>query len=167
MEYLLLVYEFFTTKRLRSILVIVVLPIILGLLIKFQLKGSLYYVDSAKDYISSIINVLGVLLGFCISILTVLLSVDNPNISLAKNHETKHKLNGKTLTVFDTIVINLAYLIVIEGILLIANFIYPIFIDIKGETGKLLFTINICITIHIILMLMRCILDFYFIISKK
>lgn len=167
MEYLILVFEFFYTKKWKSLLVIALLPIILGILIHNQLNESSTYKENASNYISSIINVLGVLLGFCISILTVLLSIDNPNISIAKNHNTKFKLYGKVITVFDSVVINLAYLIIIEGILLIANFVYPIFIDVKGDWGKLLFTINICFTIHIILMLMRCILDFYFIISKK
>jgi hypothetical protein len=167
MEYLLLMYEFFYTKKWKSIFIIVLIPILIGLLINIQLKGNANYEKDASSYISSIISVLGVLIGFCISILTILLSIDNPNISIAKSKNTKFVLYNKPVTLFDSILINLAYLIVLEGILLIANFIYPIFIDVKSDIGKLFFTLNISFTIHIIMVLMRCILDFYFVVSKR
>lgn len=167
MEYLLLFYEFFYTKRRKSIIAIVLIPVALGLIININLSENDRYELDATEYHSSIINVLGVLIGFCVSILTVLLSADNPNISKAKTNMTTYKLYNKQVSVFDSVLINLAYLIVMEGILLMANFIYPIFIDVRADLGKLLFSINISITIHIILMLMRCILDFYFIVSIK
>jgi len=112
-------------------------------------------------------TVLGILTGFSISIFTVFLTIDNENIREAKKENFGKKILGKEISLYDTLLIGLAYAIIVQAILLIANFLYPIFIDIETAKSKLFFAINIAVSIHIILLLMRSVLDFYFIITKK
>jgi hypothetical protein len=119
------------------------------------------------DFYSNVMTVLGILTGFSISIFTVFLTIDNKNIREAKKESIDKKLFGKEFSLYDTLLIGLAYIIIVQAVLLIANFLYPIFIDIETEKNKLFFSINIAVSIHIVLLLMRSVLDFYFIITKK
>ena len=97
----------------------------------------------------------------------MILTVNNVNIEKAKSHPIGLKLYSKEISLYDSILVGFAYLIFIQGFLLIFNFIYPIFISIESTQGKKMFAINISIVIHIILILMRNILDFYFVLTKK
>ena len=166
MEYLLLVVEFFIVKGLRAILWYFILPSIIGLVI-FYKADNCNYAANASNFHTNVITVLGILIGFTISTFTMLLTVNNHNVDKAKAEMLNKKVFSKELSLFDSVLIGLAYIILIQGFLLIANFIYPIFISIESFYGKMLFSINIAFVVHIILILMRNILDFYFILTKK
>jgi hypothetical protein len=112
-------------------------------------------------------TVFGILTGFSISIFTVFLTIDNKNVRDAKEENFGKKLYGKEISLYDTPLIGLAYAIIIQAILLIADFLYPVFIDIETAKSKLFFSINIAVSTHIILLLMKSVLNFYFIITRK
>ena len=166
MEYLLLIVEFLIVKGWKSLIKYFIIPIIIGLLIYYKADDCNYIANTASFH-SNIVTVLGILIGFTISTFAVLLTVNNPNIDKAKDESLHKKVFSKDLSLYDSILIGLAYIIIIQGFLLIANFLYPIFFSIQTQEGKLLFSINISIIIHIILILMRNILDFYFMLTKK
>ncbi len=165
-EYLLLVFEFFKIKGLKGALWNCGIPVIITYLI-FEKSNFCIYKDNAPSFHSNLITMLCVLIGFTISTLTILLTVNNPNIELAKTSLTDKILYSKPVTVFESIIIGLAYIILIQCLLLIANLIYPIFVSIITVKGKAFFAVNISIMIHIILILLRNILDFYFIVTRK
>ena len=166
MEYLLLLIEFFWIKGIRAILWSCAIPVVIGLLI-FYKSDNIIYCQNAANFHSNIVTVLGILIGFTISTLTMLLTVNNVNLEKAKLKLIGKEIFKKSISLFDSVVISLAYIIVIQGFLLITNFIYPIFISISTLQGKTLFAINISLMVHIILILMRNVLDFYFILTKK
>lgn len=166
MEYLLLIIEFFWVKGFRSVVITCVVPLIIGLLI-FYVANDCIYINNASSFHSNLVTVLGILIGFTISTLTMLLTVNNTNIEKAKNRFLNRKIFSKQFSLFDSVVTGLAYNILIQGFLLIANFIYPIFISISTIEAKAFFSINIAIMVHVILILMRNVLDFYFILTKK
>ena len=120
-----------------------------------------------------IVNVLGILIGFTISVLAIILSVENENIKTAKTTYVKNssdeykKIYSRNISLYEDVTISLVYIIIFQGVLLIANFIYPIFIDITSIQGKLCFSINISIMTYIILLLVRKTLDLYFILTRK
>lgn len=165
MEYLLLVGEFFYVKG-KEILVYLFLPVIIGLLIYYKSDNCIYEANLSAFH-TNIVTILGILIGFTISSLTMLLTVSNANIEKAKGKSLKIIVFKKEISLYDKVVMGLAYIIIVQGFLLIGNFIYPIFIPIESNLGRILFSINISIVVHIILILMRSILDFYFIITKK
>lgn len=164
MEYLLLLFEFFTIKK-AAIIFNILITIIVGVLI-YYCANDANYMKNANDFRDNTITVLGILIGFSISVFTILLTVENDHIQKAKE-EKLDKDDPRSISLYESVLVGLAYLIIIQGFLLIYNFIYPIFILVDSIQGKLFFAINISITIHIILLLMRNILDFYFIITKK
>lgn len=125
------------------------------------------YLERSADFHNNIITVLGILVGFSISVFAVLLSTDNQNIQSAKVAVYGKDLFGRPISLFESVIVGLAYVVVIQGLLLMGNFIYPIFIDINTLQSKIWFAINIALILHTILFLLRSILDFYFIITKK
>jgi len=161
-----LIVEYFFVKGLRAMLWTCAVPLIVGLLIFYKADDTIYTTNAANFH-SNLVTVLGILIGFTISTLTRLLTVNNPNIEEAKTTSINKKLFSKDISLFDSVVIGLAYIILIQGLLLIANFIYPVFISITTFQGKTFFAINISLMVHIILILMRNVLDFYFILTKK
>lgn len=166
MEYLILIFEFFYTREKRNYFSLLVIPTIVALII-YYCSGNENLSKNIYDYNSNLLTVLGILLGFTISVTTLLLAIDNDNIKAAKLVQSEKILYKKTVSLYDTILYALSYLIIIQGFLLIANFIYPILISLNSHLGKILFSINIGFIIHVILLLMRSILDFYFIITAK
>ena len=83
MEYLLLLIEFFWIKGIRAILWSCAIPVTIGLLIFYKADNTLYY-QNAANFHSNLVTVLGILVGFTISTLTMLLTVNNANIEKAK-----------------------------------------------------------------------------------
>lgn len=165
MEYLLVLFEYFWINKGRFITHFCI-ALLLGGIVYFCSNDSLYLAHSINFH-NNILSLLGVLIGFSISILTILLSLDNRNIREAKKENYGKVLFGKTISLFESVIIGLAYVVILQALLLIGNFIYPIFIDIKALSSKIWFSCNLAITIYVILLLMRTMLDFYFIITKK
>lgn len=166
MEYFLLIIEYFKVKGFKSLIGHFVIPAIFGFLIYFE-ADSLAYIKNAARYQTSIITVLGILMGFTISTFTMLLTINNSNVEKAKAKSIGKKLYNKNLSLFDSVLIGLAYIILLQGMLLIANFIYPIFIPSGGNYDKIFFSANVSLVIHVILVLMKNILNFYFIVTKQ
>lgn len=144
----------------------IIIPIIICLSI-FYCSNDTYYIQNYSSLQNNIITLIGILIGFTISVFTILLTVDNKSVKQSKETFIDKSLYSKKISLYETILVGLGYLIIIQGFLLIINFIYPLFIDVKSNNSKLIFSINIAIVVHVILLLMRCVLDFYFIITKK
>lgn len=165
MEYLLLFFEYIKIRVAffaKSIAVSVVLYLCITKIMSYN-----DYLEYAESMHSNIVTVLGILLGFSISSLTILLTVDNKNIREAKNEPLGKKLYGKDVSLYDGVLIGMAHTVILQCFLLIYNLIYPLFEGIKTEQGFLLFAINISLLVHVIFCLMREILNFYFLITKN
>jgi hypothetical protein len=166
MEYLLLFFEYFILKGLKHFFfkLIVLLAIVYCI---YHLINDCIFEKNVKDFYNNNITILGILIGFTVSVFTIFMTIDNKNIRDAKLKKIGRIIFTKEITLYDSLVMNLAFLIVIQGFSLIANFIYPLLIPLETDIGKIAFSINITFTINIIMILMRSILDFYFILSKK
>lgn len=165
MEYLLLIAEFHLIKR-WSILKALGLSIVLGVCVCLFSDDEAYKLQ-ADSYINNIITVLGILIGFSISVFAILLSVENDSIREAKKTETKIQIYNKPIYLYESLIIELAYVIVVQGLLLIANFVYPLFINVSSMTGKLVFSMDISLMTYSIVLLLRNVLNFYLILTKK
>lgn len=165
MEYLLLIWEFHCIKRWK-ILITSLFSLSLGMCI-FLLSDDCYYIQHAESFQNNITTVLGVLIGFTISVFAILLSVENESIRKAKKEATDIKLYSRNVTLYESLIVELAFVIIIQGFLLMSNFVYPIFVDVISKTGKLFFSINIALVIYSILLLLGNVLNFYFILTKK
>lgn len=164
MEYLLILSEFLYIKGKKSYISFFIIPSIIGVLIYFFLPNSS---QELSGFSSNIINILGILIGFSTSIFVMLLTIENKNIDLAKNEYTDIIVFKRKISLFDSIVVGLAYLILVLGFLLILNLVYPFFISFISCAGKVIFCLNISLVIHAIIVLMDVILSFYLIITKR
>lgn len=162
MEYLLLIIEFFRSKRFSSYVGMLVLPTLLS----FIMYNIISIEVSEKQDYGNIITLLGILLGFTISLFAIFLSANNSNIRAAKAHFTDFKIFGKQLSVFDIMQTSIAYVIIMECLLLLINIILPIVIT-EPESRKIFLVINMGVLVHIVIILLRSLLDFYFALSKK
>ena len=109
-----------------------------------------------------------VILGFTISVFAIFLTSEGANIEKARNsYIEKVKLGSEPVSLYRAITINFTYIVVVEGFLLLIGMIYPIFFSTTFLVGKILFSFNVFLLIHCILMTLRLILDFYFVITKK
>ena len=164
-EYLIILFEYIYIRLKFFIYNLIVCVVIYLCITEFDLI--IYYFKYAEHMHTNLITMLCILLGFSISSLTILLTVDNKTVSEAKATPSGKKLFTKDVTLYDGILTGIAYVVMIQCCLLLLNFIYPIFINIKSDCGLTMFALSIAILLHIILTLMREILNFYFIITKK
>jgi len=162
MEYLLLVYEFFKTRTKLGL----VIPLIVSGFVFYFSDTCLFY-QNGSNIQGNILNVAGILLGFTISIFAILIGGNSGSIEESREYKTKYKLYGKEISLYTAIIIGLGYITFIESILLIISIISPIFFEVFSFVGRVLFSVSIFLLLHTILALLRVILEFYFIITKK
>ena len=167
MEYILLFIDFLRTREKRIFLVNVIIPLIVSIIVFLYSDSCRFY--SVVDAIQSdILSVIGILLGFTISVFAIFLTSEGANIEKARNsYIEKVKLGSEPVSLYRAITINFTYIVVVEGFLLLIGMIYPIFFSTTFLVGKILFSFNVFLLIHCILMTLRLILDFYFVITKK
>lgn len=167
MEYLILIFSFFQTKEKRIFWINFLCPLLIGVL-TFWHSDSSHFQEVAKDLQSDILSVIGVLLGFSFSVFAIFLTSEGVNIEEAKNRIVENvKLLSKPVSLYRTIIISFTYIIIVEGFILLTSIIYPIFFSMGNVFGRLFFAFSVFLSIHCILMTLRLVLDFYFIITKK
>ena len=166
MEYLILLFEFYKTNKRKYTLVILFLPLLLALSVYFFTTQEIF-IKVATALQGNIVTVLGILVGFSISMFTILLTSGNSSVLAAKEYFTEFTLYQKKVSLFKLVLINLGYIVILEGSLLIINLIYPIFISNDSSLGRAIFSLNLAFLIHVILVTLRTILDFYFIVTRN
>jgi len=142
----------------------IIIPIITGSTVYcFYTKGISFDVT---DYYGNTINILGILIGFSISIFAILLSLENDNIRKAKEENLKIKMYSKNVSLYDALLVDFAYIIIVQGFLLMANILLSV-TSLGEKNNMIIVSIDISVTIYIIVLLLRCMLDMYFILTKK
>ncbi|WP_428069925.1 hypothetical protein [Chryseobacterium gambrini] len=163
MNNLILIFEFLYLKG-KLLIINIVFSL---LLCSFILYSNIKFDNSLfEKFTSNSINLLGILLGFTASIFTVILTIDNEIIKAAKNKLLEGKFYEKEFTLYDSLVVNFAFIIILQGFLLIINFISPVFV-LEDNKLKIFLLTDITLIILMILLLVNAILEFYFIITKK
>ena len=137
------------------------MPVIIGLCVFFFSSFSCHF--DTNVLCNNLSNVLGILIGFSISIFAILLSVENDNIRDAKKEMTKAKLYSKPVSLFEVLLVDIAYVIIIQGFFLIVNILLPFFIN----TSRTFFAIDTAGITYVVILILRCVLDMYFILTKK
>jgi hypothetical protein len=168
LEFLLLIADYFRTVSKRVFFFEWLLPFIIGtgifLLLFFgsTTSATIVFKDNA-------INLLGILVGFSITIITILTTGQGQNLDEIKNKKTNIKINKEEITLFRLLLINFTYSVIIEVGLIIVCLIYPLLIEnIKfNQNLKYVgFSILVFLILHIMLLTMRNLTDFYLILVK-
>ncbi len=164
MEYLILIFEFFYTKKLRSLFTLLIMPFGLGMFMH-QIINRQFLEDHNSAIESNIVTLLGILLGFTISFFAILITSNSSNIKKAKNKKIEKSLFKREISIYDVMITGVAYGIILQCTLLIVNLTFPLVIE-KTESQITFLAINIGLLIHIVLVLLRSVLDFYFSFTK-
>ncbi len=118
----------------------------------------------------SSLNILGVLLGISIAIITILVTGGGKNLEQIRNVKTPVKINNKQISLYELLLINFSYTIVIEIFVILSSLVVPLFttfVLIPNKIKIILYGFLVFLTIQILLITIRNITDFYLIVSKK
>jgi len=166
-EFILLIVDYFKTIRCKTFTYEWVIPIVLGV-VTFLVTITKYLKIDYLGFVNSSVNLLGVLLGFSIMVITVLTTSNNKNIEKIKKIETEYVLYQKNISLYRLLLINYSYLIIAEALGLTNYFILLIFVNSCSHQIKLiLFSVFTSMIIHILLLTIRNVTDFYLIITKE
>lgn len=168
LEFLLLIADYFRTVSKRIFFFEWLFPFLIGV----GIFALLFFGTSTSATIvfkDNAINLLGILVGFSITIITILTTGQGQNLVEIKNKETKIKINKEKITLFRLLLINFTYSVIIEVGLIIVCLIYPLFVENIGINKNLKyigFSILVFLILHIMLLTIRNLTDFYLILIK-
>ena len=168
LEFFILISDYLKTITKRIFLFEWILPLILSISIFFLL----YYgktLGVADAFKNNSINLLGILVGFSITIITILTTGQSRNLEEIKKTKTKTIINNKPISLYRLLLINFTYSVVIEVFLIIIFLTYPLInqnIEISRLFKLVVFSTLVFMIIHILLLTIRNLTDFYLILTK-
>ncbi len=169
-EFILILFDYFRTLKFRNFVFEIVIPLI-GAILIFLLGRQYLYVDLrqlTKDFGDTTITLLGVLIGFSITVITIMHTSGNKNIEQIKKKNTDFKIGSNTVTLFQLVLINHTYSVILEVLCLIANLIlFLVWAKVPGPHLKYWLSINLFFVLHILLLNVRNMADFYWIMFRK
>lgn len=119
------------------------------------------------DLIKEIITFLGILLGFTLASLTLILSNDNVK-STTQQCSTERKIRGRTISLYRLVVVSFSYLIIMETILCVLYYMGILFNDFNfGKWAIIANTIFLILSFNILLATIRTTTMLYFIVVRK
>lgn len=169
LEFLILIIDYFKTLKIKTVIYEVLIPLIISG-ISFYLLYTGKNTTMCSDFRNNVLTLLGILLGFSITIITILTTGNSRNLIAIQEKETEHVIGGKKVSLFDLLLINFTYSVVLEILLIImlllqplifANFNFSLIFKILG------FAILSGAVVHVLLLTMRNLTDFYLILMKK
>ncbi len=169
-EFLIVILNYFKTLKGRNTIVAYewILPLVIASVCVYcgDFRDSKLLI-TFKD---SSINVIGVLLGFSIAVITIITTGSSENLDGIKKWETEIEIKNRKISLYSLLLINFTYSVILEVILIISCLTLPLINQIFhfGHNTKLiLYSIMVFIVLHILLLNLRNISDFYFTVNKN
>lgn len=124
---------------------------------------------SVSGLAGSIVSMMAILVGFSITCIVILSTGSSANIDEVKKLDTERRINNVPIKLHQLLLSNFTYCIIVELVALFINLIASVKCgpaDLCKESRYLLY-INIYLISHIILLNIRNITNFYFILWKS
>lgn len=136
------------------------------LAIFFNIGNSEKVALTFSEFIATQINIVAILISFSVAIITILVSADNKNIQCLKEAESNKNqykpVNGKQLSLFQILLSNIAYNVIIEIIYLVVLIAISLIENLLPIVSlKYLTAICIFIILHILLVLLESVAQMY------
>lgn len=167
-EFLLIVLDYFKTLKKKSVVVYEwIVPLILTLACVYI--ADVRNTELFRIFKESSINVIGVLLGFSIAVITILTTGSGENLEGIRRRETGIIIKNRVIMLYDLLLINFTYSVVLEVVLIISCLITPLINQIfifSFESKLIFYSLMIFLVLHILLLNLRNITDFYLIVSR-
>ena len=169
-EWILLVVDYYRSLTTRNFVLEWAIPLLIGELIFINNINNTQNHELMLNVIDTSLSLLGVLIGFSIAVITLLITSSSPNIDEIKQRQTSLFIGRKRLSLFDLQLINYTYSVIAEVFLVITLMILQNVVYVNENKDIMYNVINsiviFCI-FHILLLTVRNITNFYFIIFKK
>lgn len=136
------------------------------LAICFNIGNSEKVLVTFSGFVGTQINIIAILISFSVAIITILVSSDNKNIQHLKETESNKKqykpVNGKQLSLFQILLSNIAYNVIIEIIYLVGLITLSLVQNLLPiVTLKCITSICIFIILHILFVLLESVAQMY------
>lgn len=169
-EFLLLIIDYFRILKRRDILLDWLAPSVLA--IGFFIFNS----DNSKIsgtvvlLANNSIGLLGILVGFSIAVITLLITANTKNIEDIKSLVVGWINQYKSVSLFDLMIITYTYSVIMEIFLIIFNLFLLSTGFIEGKytfNANLIASIDILFILHMLFVTIRNVTNFYFVLIKK
>ena len=119
-----------------------------------------------SGFINTQINIVAILISFSVAIITILVSADNKNIQCLKETESNKKqykpVNGKQLSLFQILLSNIAYNVIVEIIYLVGLIAISLMQNLLPIVSlKFITAICIFIILHVLFVLLESVAQMY------
>ncbi|MCL1674159.1 hypothetical protein [Elizabethkingia meningoseptica] len=161
-SYLVLILEYVLTRS-KGVIYNILIAVFVSILFYVTNIDTNTVIEMSKNAV----DLLGILLGFTISMFAIILSVNSDIIAKAKETFLKVKLYKQPFSLYDRLIAGIAFVIFLFSFLLIYNFIFPIIYVSFLKQYVIFFIINIGAIIFSILELLSCIINYYLLITNK
>ncbi len=161
--------DYFISRKkvfIKFLLPMIIALIALLLAMIFNFGDSEKVILTFSGFIDTQINIVAILISFSVAIITILVSADNKNIQCLKETDSNKKqykpVDGKQLSLFQILLSNIAYNVIVEIIylvVLIAISLLRSFLPI--ETLKYITAVCIFIILHILFVLLESVAQMY------
>lgn len=163
LEFMYLFSDYFKTLTKKEVIYEMLLPLIASILISICLCYGNNF-ESLSKFKDNSITVLGILIGFSITIITVITTNNNRTI---RDIITEKIVSGKKISLYQLFLINFTYSVVIEVFTVILLMVMPIFINnyhfFQIIIVKIIGYSFLCFVIlHVLLLNIRNMTGFYF-----
>lgn len=168
LEYLIIIGDYFKTVNRKIFIYECAIPMLITFLCAYL--GCILDFEIFEKFKDSSLDILGVLLGFSIAVITIITTGSGKNLEEIKNKKTHFIINGNKISLYELLLINFSYSVILEVLLIISCLTIPLLNKIIpiGFNFKLFcYSIMVFIVLHILLLTLRNITDFYLIITKK
>ena len=159
--------DYFKTRK--RIWVKLIAPIIASaiyavVMFLLDVKQGVIIADVFRDFVNVQIGAIAILISFSIAIMTILVTADNKNVTKIKNKPSSEckSLNGTPMSLFQVLLSNITYSILVEVVYLVILVIF-IFTQLFADECllKVLMSVSIFFIIHILHVLLETVGKMY------
>ena len=132
----------------------------------FNIGNSEKILLTFSEFINTQINIVAILISFSVAIITILVSADNKNLQCLKETESNKKqykpVNGKQLSLFQILLSNIAYNVIVEIIYLVGLIAISLMQNLLPIVSlKFITAICIFIILHVLFVLLESVAQMY------
>ncbi|MFN5516056.1 MAG: hypothetical protein ACK5CA_15285 [Cyanobacteriota bacterium] len=166
LEFLTPIKDYITTLKKREFVFEWFVPFIMALLIYvfFLEKGS--YKESIKQLNGYIITFLGILIGFSMTSVTLLVTSNSKNIERLQGTQTERRVETQLINLYQLVLINFVFVLMMEIFTLLINLIFSLVDTVSNKPKEIwmyFYTVNVFLLLNIVLLSIRNTTNIYFV----
>lgn len=172
LEFLIPVKDYLITLKRRECLFDWLVPLLLAIFAYIFVLRPATYTNETKEFVGQIVNVLGVLLGFSIASVTLLLTSSSQTIEQLRNNIADgRKIGGTPISVYQLTLITFNILLFLEMSGTLINLMYGLVtsvdIGFRDYTWKVFYTFDCFLITQVLALNIRNTTNMYLVFLKQ